>query len=85
MKPWDEMNDQERVEWHEQLGESMSPEEAAAFAKGVLQNPEALAEARRLLAEHDAATASQDQPAPNATPPDQAPVAKPKKLRKRKS
>jgi|GEM_PF-6146461 len=75
METWEEMTEQERVKWHEQLGETMDPEEAAAFAKGLLQNPEALAEARRLLAEHDAATAKNaptnkaDQPNANAPPP----------------
>ncbi|MDY3558721.1 hypothetical protein R5W23_005878 [Gemmata sp. JC673] len=85
MKSWDEMSDEERVAWYERFGEGMTTAEAAALARGILQNPETLAEARRLLAEHDAA-----QSTPNSVPdapqppevPDPPPPVKPKKKRK---
>ena len=70
MKPWDEMTEEERVEWNRQHGATMTPEEAVGLAEGLLQNPEMLAEVERVLAAHRAKTGL---PA-NSTPTDKSSI-----------
>ncbi|MBP3956312.1 hypothetical protein J8F10_13560 [Gemmata sp. G18] len=66
MKPWDEMTEEGRVAWHEQLGETSTPGEAGAFVTGLLQNPEALAEFLRVLEKHKAQSLAGEQSNPDA-------------------
>lgn len=86
MKSWNEMSDEERVAWHRRHASTSTPEEAGAFVEGLLQNPEALSEFRRLLAEHDAAQNAPkpgtETPKPAATHEPPNPPAKSKKKRK---
>ncbi|WP_148087618.1 hypothetical protein [Gemmata obscuriglobus] len=80
------MSDEERVAWYERFGESSTPEEVAALARGILQNPETLAEARRLLAEYDATQGASNPETEAPKPvevPGPPPPAKTKKRRKR--